>query len=188
VAVGESKASGATGLGGSFVRPNPKALAYEGVVSGVVMGIIGVVGWLAHQPWLFPSLGPTIFLQTANSEQLASRPWSVFAGHAAGAIAGFACVFATHAQWTPAVMSSGMLTPERILATALAVTVTMVLQAILRAPHPPAAATTMLITLGGLKPKPETAVTLFAGVLLVMILGEAARHLHPFKEKSSPPT
>jgi hypothetical protein len=61
----------------------------------------------------------------------------------------------------------------------------VVLQLALKAQHPPAAATTMLITLDGLKPDWETVLAIVVGVLLVATLGEAARLLHPHREKRS---
>jgi hypothetical protein len=50
----------------------------------------------------------------------------------------------------PAVMS--VLSVERVAATAVSVAVTVGVQSLSKVQHPPAAATTMLITLGGMKP------------------------------------
>lgn len=48
----------------------------------------GVLGMWAHQPWLFPSLGPTIFLQTVTPNESAARPWNTVRGHGVGIAAG----------------------------------------------------------------------------------------------------
>ena len=56
---------------------------------------------------------------------------------------------------------------------------TIALQLAAQAQHPPAAATTMLITLGGLTPDAHTVLVIAVGVLLVAALGEGARLLHP---------
>lgn len=149
------------------------------------MALTGALGLWFAEPWLFPSLGPTIFLQTISPDQAASRPWNLLVGHAAGVVAGFGCVLLTGAQHSPSVIGAGLLTPERIAATALAVTTTMALQAVLRAHHPPAAATTMLITLGGLLPSGRTLVALVVGVCVVCLLGEAARRWLPPAAPSS---
>lgn len=101
------------------------------------------------------------------------------AGHAIGVAAGFAAVFLCGAQHAPPVMSAEALSASRIAATALAVGATVALQLALSVQHPPAAATTMLITLGGLKPELDTALVIGVGVSLVAALGEGGRLLHP---------
>jgi CBS-domain-containing membrane protein len=62
-----------------------------------------------------------------------------------------------------------------VLAAVLAITGTMAGQRDFRAMHPPAAATTMLIALGSFAPDWRTLSALTAGVLLVCLIGEAAR-------------
>ena len=61
-------------------------------------------------------------------------------------------------------MSAEILSIHRVAATALAVSVTVGLQSVLNAQHPPAAATTMLVTLGGLKPNWSTVYIVSIGV------------------------
>lgn len=50
-------------------------------VALVITGLIGGLSLAFQQPWLFPSLGPTIFIHTVTPNQKAARPWSTFAGH-----------------------------------------------------------------------------------------------------------
>jgi CBS-domain-containing membrane protein len=151
------------------------------------MAAIGLLAVLARQPWLFPSLGPTIFLQVMTPNEPAARPWNTLAGHAAGIAAGFAALFLCAAAADPPALSTEMLTGGRAAATALAVGLTIALQIVLRAQHAPAAATTMVITLGALKPTTQTVAHIVVGVILVTLLGEAARWLHPHRKQSSAP-
>nr|WP_210530874.1 HPP family protein [Rubellimicrobium arenae] len=149
------------------------------------MGIIGLLGHWAGQAWLFPSLGPTIFLQAVTPDQPSARLWNTLAGHAIGVAAGFGALYLLHAQSDPPALSSGVLTIGRVAATALAIGATVALQLTISAQHPPAAATTLLITLGGLKPDWATVGSIIIGVALVAALGEGARQLHPGRQEDS---
>jgi hypothetical protein len=57
------------------------------------MGVIGALGLVAHQPWFFPSLGPTIFLQAVTPGAPSARLRKTIGGHAVGVCAGFASLF-----------------------------------------------------------------------------------------------
>lgn len=144
------------------------------LLSALVMGCVGALSVLFRQPWLFPSLGPTIFLLAASPADPAARPRSVILGHSIGVLAGFGALFLFSAQATPAVFGADALSPGRAAATALAVGATLLLQALADAKHPPAAATTMLITLGGMKPAWDTVLAIGVGVGLVAAMGYAA--------------
>jgi CBS-domain-containing membrane protein len=157
----------------------PSHAVYAVLVSTVVMAVIGALGLWAGEAWFFPSLGPTIFLQAVTPDQPGARAWNTLVGHTIGVAAGFAAVYLVGANHAPPSMSADMLTASRVAATALAVGATIGLQYPLRALHPPAAATTMLITLGGFKPGLHTVWLIAAGVALVTLLGESARRLHP---------
>jgi len=61
--------------------------------------------------------------------------------------------------------------------SALGVALTIVVQKWLKAPHPPAAATTLLITLGGFKPNLHDALALGSGIALVASVGEVLRRV-----------
>lgn len=145
--------------------------AYPALTSGLVIGAIGTIGLSVDQPWLFPSLGPTIFLQSITPQAPATRTWNIVVGHAIGVCAGFSALFLFGAQTVPSVIGGESLSWERVMATALAVTITIALQSAVAAQHAPAAATTMLITLGGLKPTWATGFAIAVGVLLVSALG-----------------
>jgi hypothetical protein len=152
---------------------------YAAVVSGLAIGAIGALALGADQPWLFPSLGPTVFIQAVTPRASGARIWNTIVGHAIGLVAGLVALFAFGAQNTPAVMSAEILSMQRVAATALAVSVTVGLQSVLNAQHPPAAATTMLVTLGGLKPNWSTVYIVAIGVLFAAAFGVIIRICHP---------
>ena len=147
------------------------------VYGGAVMAIIGAFGWACAVPWLFPSLGPTIAIQSEAPEHHSAQPWSVVMGHFIGAAVGFIAVRLTGVIHDPPVNVSHMLTGPRVLAAALAVFASMALQTLARARHAPAQATTLLIVVGALDADMHGALVLAAGIVLVATLGEGVRRL-----------
>jgi HPP family len=147
------------------------------IAGAAVMAVIGVLGWASGVPWLFPSLGPTIAIQAEAPDIAVARPWNVVVGHFIGAVVGFAAVRLTGVLSEAAVNVSHALTPSRIAAASLAMFTSMALQAAVKANHPPAQATTLLIVVGALAADAHGALVLGAGVLLVAVLGEAVRRL-----------
>lgn len=152
---------------------------YPAIMSGFAIGTIGALAFAADEPWLFPSLGPTVFIQAVTPRAPGARIWNTIVGHTIGLCAGFVALFVFGAQNAPALMSSEILSMQRVAATALAVSLIVGLQSILNAQHPPAAATTMLVTLGGLKPNWSTVSIVTIGVLLAAAFGVIVRICHP---------
>lgn len=136
-----------------------------------------MTGIWAGLPWLFPSLGPTIFLQVHKPDLASARPWNTVAGHGAGIVAGVTGVLLLDAQNALPVLSADMLTWPRMWAAVIAMALTLVIQVPLRASHPPAAATALLVSLGGFALTLHDITVLASGVLLVAALGEGARRL-----------
>jgi CBS-domain-containing membrane protein len=67
--------------------------------------------------------------------------------------------------------------PVRVWAAGLSAVLTMLGLSLLEASHPPAAATMLLVALGGSDPSWHTAVTIVAGVLILALPGEGLRYL-----------
>jgi CBS-domain-containing membrane protein len=125
---------------------------------------------------LLPSLGPTAVLLAISAAHPTARPWNIFVGHLGGLVAGFAAVLLVGAQNSPVVLTDGELVPARVIAGAIAVALTIVLGDLLRAPHPPAAATALLVALGSIATL-DKALWLVAGAAAIAILGEGVRRL-----------
>ncbi|MEA2574680.1 MAG: hypothetical protein QOH93_1978 [Chloroflexia bacterium] len=151
--------------------------------AGLLMLVVGVLalvaGWLAGMangfPWLFPSLGPTAYLQAESPAHPASRFYNTVVGHMVGLAAGFAGVFALGAYNDPVVLVKHELTWGRAGAAAIALALTLLVALLLKASHPPAGATTLLVALGAFKI--EDILTVVAGVLIVAVAGEAVRRM-----------
>ncbi|GAA4159409.1 hypothetical protein GCM10022286_13750 [Gryllotalpicola daejeonensis] len=139
------------------------------VLCAVVLAIAGGVGLLLKQPWLFPSLGPTVMLFFGAPTHLSSRPLNAVIGHAVALLVGYLCVVVfglTSAQ--PAPIQG--LTSAYVLSGAVAVGVTMLVLQLVQLPHPPAGATALIVSLGILD-KPPALLEMAASVVLITILG-----------------
>jgi hypothetical protein len=92
-----------------------------------------------------------------------------------GVAAGYAAVFVCYAAMSPADSATQGPPASRVLAAMLAITATMAGQRLLRAMHPPGAATTLLIAFGSFSATSRDLTAIAAGVLLVCLIGEGVR-------------
>jgi CBS-domain-containing membrane protein len=145
------------------------------LAAAAVIAVIGLLGMAAGMPWLFPSLGPTIAIQAGFPQWPSAQPRKVFGGHLSGLAAGYVAVYVTGAVHAHSVTGADKLTMVRIMAASLAILLSMLLQHAVKARHPPAEATTLLIALGAMEPTIRSAFILFIGILLVTLLGEGVR-------------
>lgn len=150
---------------------------YAAWVALVVTGVVGGLSLAFQQPWLFPSLGPTIFIHTTTPNAKPSRAWNTFVGHGVGVVAAFLALALLGALHAPSAMAAGHVTMARIAASALAVGLTMGAQIPLRASHAPATATTLLITLGGLPADLATIGVVVTGIGLSTLLCDCGRRI-----------
>jgi len=141
----------------------------------VVLAVCGLVGMLVHQPFLFPSLGPTVMLFFEDPRQSSASPRATLIGHGVAIVVGAACLAAFGLTDHPPVTQEG-LTAARTAAAALSVAATALVLKLLAASHPPAGATTLIVSLGILTSATEL-LTMAAAVLLVTVLAIASSRL-----------
>ena len=169
------------------------AALYAGWIALVITGIVGGLGFAFQQPWLFPSLGPTIYIHTITPKSDAALPWNTFVGHAIGAAAAFLSLAIFGGLHAAPAMAAGHVSVLRIAASALAVALTIGGQIPLRAGHAPATATTLLITLGGFPADLATIGVLVIGIGLATFLCDWGQRIvlrgfrfwHPGKDRSN---
>jgi CBS-domain-containing membrane protein len=149
--------------------------AWSPLAGGLLVLVPGLLGLATGNVWLFPSLGPTAYLQAATPQHGSARPYNVVGGHALGAIAAIIAVLLLGANHEPSVFEAHHLFLMRVLASALAIALLLLAETLTKITHPPAAATTLLITLGGFKPTLHDMASLATGVLIIAILGELMR-------------
>jgi hypothetical protein len=146
--------------------------------------IPGLVGLATGRILLFPSLGPTALLQAHTPEHPSARPYNVIVSHLAALGAGFAAVTAFGLATAPSVFEAGRLSPERLGAAVVAAALAVLIELLLRASHPPAASTTLLVALGSFKPTVRDATAVVLGVLIVAAAGELVRRA---RRRGTPP-
>ena len=154
----------------------PDLIWIPAIVAGLILAV-GGLGWLVGQPWLFASLGPTAYVLAHSPSEASARPYNVIAGHVIGLCAAFAAVAALGAGDAPSVFTTHELVGIRVVASGLALVVAVAVELLVKASHPPAAATVLLITLGGLSMSLQSASAIVIGVLLIMLSGEPLRRL-----------
>lgn len=165
------------GLGERF-RLKPLTERYNSVailglfafVNGLIsIGLMSLVALLTGQPFVFPSLGPTAFLLFYTPTAPTASPRNTLCGHLIGVVAGYLSLAAFGLlDAGPAVVVG--VSWARVGAAALSLALTSGLMVWLRVPHPPAGATTLIVSLGLITAIPKL-VVLMLGVFLLVVQG-----------------
>jgi len=113
----------------------------------VTIGLLALLALLTDNPFVFPSLGPTAYLLFFSPLAEASSPRNTILGHAIGLICGYLAFVGTGAGNVPFGIHPGIFWP-RILAAALSLSATGAIMVLSRVNHPPAGATTLIVSLG----------------------------------------
>ncbi|HEX6421615.1 MAG TPA: HPP family protein [Acidimicrobiales bacterium] len=139
-------------------------------VNGLIaIGAMALVALVTGEPFVFPSLGPTAFLLFYTPLLPAASPRNTLGGHLIGAAAGYlALVLFGLTDDAPALATS--VTGGRVGAAALSLGLTSGAMVWARVPHPPAGATTLIVSLGILR-EPEQMVVLMVAVVLLVVQG-----------------
>jgi CBS-domain-containing membrane protein len=113
----------------------------------ITIGILAAVAMVSHTPFVFPSLGPTAFLFFFTPTLPTASPRHTLYGHAIGIACGYGALMVTGLEHAPPAMVAGV-NLYRVLAAALSLATTGALMILLKAAHPPAGATTLIVSLG----------------------------------------
>lgn len=111
------------------------------------IALLSAVAMVSRTPFVFPSLGPTAFLFFFTPRAPAASPRNTIYGHAIGILCGYGALWLFGLQHAPPAMATGV-SAARIGAAALSLASTGALMILLKAAHPPAGATTLIISLG----------------------------------------
>lgn len=111
------------------------------------MSISGLAAYLFRQPLLFPSLGPTAFLIFRTPMAASASPRNTLIGHGIAIVVGYSALALFGLRQTPSALQAGI-SPARIGAATLSVAVTSAVLILFRSLHPPAGATTLIVSLG----------------------------------------
>jgi CBS domain-containing membrane protein len=132
----------------------------------ITIGLLTVLALVSRNPFVFPSLGPTAYLLFFSPLGKASSPRSTIFGHAIGLICGYAAFVVTGAGALPFGAHPGIFWP-RIFAAALSLSATGAFMVLLDVSHPPAGATTLIVSLGIIYKPRELVIIEIAVFLLV---------------------
>jgi CBS domain-containing membrane protein len=143
-------------------------LALFSFINGCIsIGLMAAIAVATHSPFIFPSLGPTAFLFFYTPTAPAASPRNTIIGHALGAGAGYLSLVMTGLTNAGPALAVGV-TWSRVVAAGLSLGLTAGLMVLLRAPHPPAGATTLIVSLGILT-RPEQLILLMGAVVLLTL-------------------
>jgi len=149
----------------AHLPPGAVWASYVFVNSFFTIGVLAALAFLTHNPFVFPSLGPTAYLFFFTPLAETASPRNAVLGHAIALCCGFAAFSVTGMGHLP-VGLAGESYWRRVLSAALSLSLTGAIMVLLRVSNPPAGATTMIVSLGIIS-KPEYLVTIEVAVVLL---------------------
>lgn len=148
---------------------------YAFVACLLAIAASGLAAYHFEQPLLFPSLGPTAFLFFEYPLAAGASPRNTLIGHLVAILVGALSLAIFGLLDHPSVLQEGM-TLARVGAGALSMGLTSAVLLLLKASHPPAGATVLIVSLGLLQ-TPREMVALMAGIVLLTVVGWTTNRL-----------
>jgi CBS domain-containing membrane protein len=143
-------------------------LAIFSFINGCIsIGLMSALAAITGTPFIFPSLGPTAFLFFYTPTAPSASPRNTIVGHLVGVLAGYFSLLVTGLTTAGPALAVGVTWP-RVIAAALSLGLTAGVMVLLKSPHPPAGATTLIVSLGILT-KPWQLLLLMGAVILLTL-------------------
>ncbi len=133
----------------------------------ITIALLAALGVVTHNPFVFPSLGPTAYLFFFTPLANAANPRNAVLGHGIALACGFAAFSVTGMAHLPPGLPVEIYWP-RVLAAALSLSLTGAVMVLLHVNHPPAGATTMIVSLGIIA-RPKYLFIIEAAVILLTV-------------------
>lgn len=152
-------------------------------VAATLIVLAGAIGYWLKQPWLFAGLGPTILMLATHPGHETTRFRAVVTSHLAAIGVAYLALMLLNAHGAAAVVTRATVPLPRVWASAVSLAMLTVLLPQLKAYHPPAAATALLVTLGAYRMTGKTPLALIAGVVAVAVAGELIQRIRPRRGK-----
>ena len=138
------------------------------LINGLIsISLMAAAALLTGAPFIFPSLGPTAFLLFYTPTQPAASPRNTMGGHLIGVLAGYLALVVFGLTNRGPALAEGVQWAN-VGAAALSLGLTSGAMVWFKVPHPPAGATTLIVSLGILRQPWQLAVLMLAVVLLVV--------------------
>jgi hypothetical protein len=148
-------------------------------VAATLVVLAGAIGHWLKQPWLFAGLGPTVLMLASNPGHETTRFRAVVVAHLAAIGVAYLALLLLNANAATTVIARATVPLPRVWASAASLAMLAILMPQLRAYHPPAAATALLVTLGAYRMTGKTPLALMAGVVAVALVGELLHRVRP---------
>jgi|SRR6185312_7958311 len=148
----------------------PHRLVWAGyvLVNGfITIAMLALLAYFTNNPFVFPSLGPTAYLFFFTPLAKSASPRNAIVGHGIALCCGYAACSATGMTHLPAGLPVEIYWP-RVLSAALSLSLTAAIMVLVHVSHPPAGATTMIVSLG-LIARPEYLLIIEAAVILLTV-------------------
>lgn len=143
-------------------------MGWFALVNGVLsIGVMSAAAWATGSPFVFPSLGPTAFLFFYTPTAASAAPRNTVFGHLIGALSGYLALVVFGLTEAAPAFETGV-SAARVGAAAVSLGLTSGLMVWFRVPHPPAGATTLIVSLGILRTPGQLSVLMLAVVLLTV--------------------
>jgi len=138
------------------------------MMNGVLsIGLMATAALVTGAPFVFPSLGPTAFLLFYTPTQPTASPRNTLGGHLIGVTAGYLALMVFGLTGHGPALAEGVHWTN-VGAAALSLGLTSGAMIWFKIPHPPAGATTLIVSLGILHQPWQLAVLMLAVTLLVV--------------------
>jgi CBS domain-containing membrane protein len=138
---------------------------YVLAATAITTAMLAVLAHYLREPFIFPSVGPTIFILFFTPLGIQAAPRNVLGGQLIGIACGYLSLVIFGLTDKPADIFD--LDGARIGSAIVALSLTLSLMVWLGLPHAPAGATTLIVALGLVHTLPHLAI-LFLAVLLVV--------------------
>lgn len=145
-----------------------KRVILKAIFTFVTIATIGLVAYASHLPFLFPSLGPTAFLLFYKPLSETSSPKNAILGHLVGIVCGYLGLAIFGLVGSTSAFLHGV-SIQYIGSAAVALTLTSALTSWWKVEHPPAGATTLIISLGIINTVPDLAIMIISIVVLCIV-------------------
>lgn len=138
--------------------------------SALFIFLLSLIAWATGSPFIFPSLGPTAYI-LAFDRKISHSANVVIGGHACGIAGGLASYFLITDPYNLLMLTEALSTAGMMLGFGAVVSIflTTFLMVWLQVSHPPACATTLIISLGILPHWSDGIFILLAVIILYII-------------------
>jgi HPP family len=140
------------------------------LLTGVLVGAVGLAGRFLAWPLLTSTIGPTAYVFAAHPDSEAARFRNALAGHSVALGCGLAALAIFGLTRYPSISTSGSTSLRQVVAAVTGVGFTVLLLELVGSHHAPAAATALLITTGLAGPGAPL-IGLMLGLAIVIALG-----------------